>query len=142
MIPIILAATVSASQIGDLQTYRDWIVGCDNRHACHATTLYPEPTPQEAETGADSVADNAIGMAILRGAGANDAARVRFLPCYPCDNQDSPDPAAVRRLAVLDKAGKVLFGLKLGSPDASLANASEGLPVSADSASLSGAGRG
>lgn len=134
MIPILLSAAVAASPINYLSTFRDWIVGCDNRHACHATTLYPELTTEEVEAGVeDSVADNAIGIAILRGAGANDAAHVRFLHCYACETKDSPDPAAVRRLAVLDKAQKVLFRLNLSSQDAKQANSPEGLPIPADS---------
>ena len=132
LIPIILAAAVSVSPIGDLNTFRDWIVGCDNRHACHATTLYPEPTSEEVETGADPIADNAIGMAIHRSAGANDAPRVRFLACYQCEA--SPDPAGVRGLAVLDKAGKVIYRLRLSAKDADRANAPDGWRIPADSA--------
>lgn len=134
MIPVFLAAAVAASPIGSLNTFRDWIVGCDNRHACHATTLDPEPTLEEVEAGEESIADNAIGMAILRGAGANDAARVRFLACYQCGPKDNPEPATVRRLTVLDRKGKILFRLTLTSQDASQANAPGGLPIPADSA--------
>ena len=134
MIPILLSAVVAASPINYLSTFRDWIVGCDNRHACHATTLYPELTAEEVEAGVeDSVADNAIGIAILRNAGANDAAHVRFLHCYQCDPKEDPDPAAVRSLAVLDKVGKVLFRLKLSLQDVGQANAPDGLPIPADS---------
>ena len=132
MLSVVLAAAVSVSPIGYLDTFRDWIVGCDNRHACHATTLYPEPTSEEVETGADSIADNAIGMAIHRSAGANDAPHVRFLACYQCET--NPDPAGVRGLAVLDKAGKVIFRLKLSAKDADQANAPDGWPLPVDSA--------
>lgn len=132
MLSVVLAAAVSVSPIGYLDTFRDWIVGCDNRHACHATTLYPEPTAEEVESGADPIAGNAIGMAIYRSAGANDAPRVRLLACYQCEA--SPDPAGVRGLAVLDKAGKVIFRLKLSAKDADQANAPDGWPIPVDSA--------
>lgn len=132
MIPIVLAAAVSVSPIGYLNTFRDWIVGCDNRHACHATTLDPAPTSAEVETGADPIADNGIGMAIHRNAGANNALRVRLLACYQCES--SPDPAEVRGLAVLDKAGKVIFRLKPSAKDVGCANTPDGLPLPVDSA--------
>lgn len=132
MILIVLAAAVSVSPIGYLNTFRDWVVGCDNRHACHATTLDPAPTSEEVETGADPIADNAIGMAIHRSAGANDAPHVRFLACYQCET--SPDPAWVRGLSVLDKAGKIIFRLKLSATDADQAKALNGWSLPMDSA--------
>ena len=37
-----LAATAAAPQPGELKTFRDWIVGCDNGRACQAVALVPE----------------------------------------------------------------------------------------------------
>jgi len=42
MILVALLAAAAAPQPGELKTYRDWIVGCDNGLACHATSLVPE----------------------------------------------------------------------------------------------------
>lgn len=134
MIPILLAVAIAAGSPGDLKTFRDWIVGCDNRLACHATTLDPVSTPEEVETGDEPIADNAIGLAILRGAAALDEPRIRFLPRYAYDPEPNPDPGSIRHLAVLDTAGKVIFRLEFSPQDIVRANAPEGLPVPADSA--------
>ena len=37
-----LAAAATAPQPGELKTFRDWIVGCDNGRACQAVALVPE----------------------------------------------------------------------------------------------------
>jgi hypothetical protein len=37
-----LAAAVAAPQPGELKTFRDWTVGCDNGRACQAVALIPE----------------------------------------------------------------------------------------------------
>lgn len=133
LIPIVLSTAAFAGPIGELQTHRDWIVGCDNLQACHATTLDPAPTPEEVQTGADSVADNAVGMAILRGAGTRDAPRLRLLACYQCDPA-GPDPAAVRLLSVLDKAGKPLLHQTLSPREAKQASTARGWAIPASSA--------
>lgn len=39
---VALAAAVSAPQPGDLQTFKDWTVGCDNGRTCKAVALLPE----------------------------------------------------------------------------------------------------
>jgi hypothetical protein len=39
---LLLAAAAAAAQPADLQTYKDWIVGCDNGRACQAVSLAPE----------------------------------------------------------------------------------------------------
>jgi hypothetical protein len=57
----LLAAAVSPDQAaprpGELKTFRDWIVGCDNGRACHATSLMPE----------GEMADSPLTMSIKRG---------------------------------------------------------------------------
>lgn len=75
-----------------------------------------------------------MGLAILRGIAAHDAPHIRFLSCYQCAPQNSPDPGSVRSLAVLDKLEKVIFRLELSLGDGARANGAEGLPVPADSA--------
>jgi hypothetical protein len=37
-----LAAATASPQPGELKTFRDWIVGCDNGRACQAVALVPE----------------------------------------------------------------------------------------------------
>lgn len=134
MILLILAVAIATDPTGELKTFRDWIVGCDNRHVCHATTLDPQSTPEEVDTGDEPIADNAIGLAILRRAAAHDVPHIRFLSCYQCPPQTSPDPGSVRSLAVRDKAKKAIFRLELSPSDATRANGVEGLPIPADSA--------
>lgn len=68
----LLAAAASPQQAvprpGELKTFRDWIVGCDNGRACHATSLMPE----------GAIADSPLTMSIKRApaAGALPAIRV------------------------------------------------------------------
>lgn len=107
MIPLLLAAALSASPIGELHVYGDWIVGCDNTGACHATTLDVESTSEEAEP----IADNALGMAIKRSGWAHDPLRFRFLACYQCETTDAYDETKVGKLSVLNADGKVIFGM-------------------------------
>ncbi len=133
LILIVLSTAAFASPIGELHTHRDWIVGCDNRRACHATTLDPAPTPDELESGADTVADNTIGMAIMRSGGGHDAPRLRLLFCYQFSASD-PDPAAVRSLNVRDKAGKPLLRLALSPRQAKQASTVQGWTLPAASA--------
>jgi hypothetical protein len=42
MILLALAAAATAPQPGELKTFKDWIVGCDNGRACQAVALLPE----------------------------------------------------------------------------------------------------
>ena len=134
--PILLVAVLSASPIGGLSVHRDWIVGCDNHHACHATTLDPEPSPEENQRGEELAADNAFGMAILRDGGPDDSPRIRFLPCYLCEPEDSRAPESIRRMRVADSAGKVFFQGALAAEDAQKADGEKGWTVPADAALL------
>lgn len=47
----------AAPRPGELKTFRDWTVGCDNGRACHATSLMPE----------GEIADQPLTMSIRRG---------------------------------------------------------------------------
>jgi hypothetical protein len=60
-----LAAT-AAPQPGELKTFGDWIVGCDNVRACHATSLMP----------VDAVGDQERSMMSVRRRGEAGAAPV------------------------------------------------------------------
>jgi hypothetical protein len=59
MLPIALLLAAAAPQPGELKTFSDWTVGCDNGRACHAVALVPEDWP-----------DDALTMAVRRGAEA------------------------------------------------------------------------
>lgn len=131
MLQIILAAVISATQVGDLDTYRAWSVGCDDRHVCHATTPHVEARPEKHELG--PISQRAIGLAIQRNPGANAAPHIRFLPCDLCARDSTPDPTQVRELAVLDTAGQPIFRLQLNAREARRANTPAGLAFPADS---------
>ncbi|WP_421738833.1 hypothetical protein [Caulobacter sp.] len=112
MLSIVLAATISTSQIGDLKA------------------------------GTDIIADNAIGMAIDRDPGANATPHIRVLPCYKCEPKHEPDPAVVRELTVLDTAGKVIFNLQLSARETPRANKQTGLSFPADPALIAAMAQG
>ena len=61
MMLLALLAAAAAPQPGELKTYRDWIVGCDNGLACHATSLVAE--------GEERGEDGAM-LSVMRGPGA------------------------------------------------------------------------
>ncbi len=63
MILLVLAAAVAAAQPAKLQTYKDWIVGCDNVRVCQANALEPEGN-----------SDDYLELAINRGAMPHDSA--------------------------------------------------------------------
>jgi hypothetical protein len=47
MLFLALAATVAAPQPGELKTFAEWTVGCDNGRACQAVALVPEAEERE-----------------------------------------------------------------------------------------------
>lgn len=63
-----LAAAAAAPQPGDLNTFRDWTVGCDNGRACQAVALIPE-----SEDG-----ENYLMLVIKRGPGATAKAEMSW----------------------------------------------------------------
>jgi hypothetical protein len=60
------AALAAATGTGELKTFKDWTVGCDNGRACHAVGQY---SAQNMEV---------ISVSIARGAGATDAPKIWF----------------------------------------------------------------
>ena len=48
MLILALAAAATAPQPGELKTFKDWTVGCDNGRACMAVALAPESWPEDA----------------------------------------------------------------------------------------------
>jgi hypothetical protein len=69
MLLLIAAATAAAPKPGELRTFRDWAVGCDNGRACHATSLLPEDSDQEPN----------VMVSVERAAGANAPPRLTVM---------------------------------------------------------------
>jgi hypothetical protein len=63
-----LAVTAAAPQPGELKTFRDWIVGCDNGRACQAVALVPESAERK----------NYLMLVIKRGPEAQAKAELRW----------------------------------------------------------------
>jgi hypothetical protein len=42
MLGLALAVAAAGSQIADLKTFKDWVVGCDNGLLCQASAMMPE----------------------------------------------------------------------------------------------------
>lgn len=59
--------------VGDLQEYRDWVVGCDNLTACHATSM-----PEERYEGGDEepIGDGNLSVSLRTSAVPGEALRV------------------------------------------------------------------
>jgi hypothetical protein len=114
-----LAAAAAAPQPGELKTFKDWTVGCDNVRACHAVALMPEQgnwdkrLTMSLRRGPDAQAlpeisfDTDAQVAAL-------AARGRRLPVaivqkqgYPAVRPDSiaADAEAIRSHSEIDYAG-------------------------------------
>lgn len=134
-------AAAAASLVGETRSFRDWIVGCDNLGNCHATSLEPRSTPDEDAAGNEPIADNLIGMAIMRTAGPHDRPRIRFLSCYLC-GPDAPEPGEVSRLAVEDASGTTVLRMRLKPSDTALLDAPDGLPVRHDAPLIDALGKG
>ena len=62
----LLAAAVVVTGTGELKTFKDWTVGCDNGRACHGVGQY----------SAENM--DLISVSISRGAGATDAPKIWF----------------------------------------------------------------
>ncbi|HEY0149391.1 MAG TPA: DUF1176 domain-containing protein [Allosphingosinicella sp.] len=70
LLPFLLAAAaVAVPKPGELKTFSDWTVGCDNLRACHAVALVPEDKWEGAVT-----------MSVRRGPEANAPVGIHFFP--------------------------------------------------------------
>ncbi len=138
----LLAAAIATSAIGELHTYRDWIVGCDNLHACHATTLIPEPTEAEIETGDEPSADNLFNLSLRRDGGMHDQPRMRLLACYMCDSETGREPALARELRVRGKDGTVVERQMFTAAEAASLGSDGGISIPADGRLIGGLMRG
>src|SRR3954467_12719031 len=63
---LLAAAAAAATGSGELKTFKDWTVGCDNGRACQAVGQYSAENME------------LISVSILRGAGAADAPKIWF----------------------------------------------------------------
>jgi hypothetical protein len=126
---LLAAAAASAPQPATLETFRDWIVGCDNGRACQAVALMPESANLEgsilvltraAAAGAVpaisiTVPDRGIALAIGK-------RRIPFSATGEIAAKDVPAVLEVLRrdpsLAVLDAAGGQVASISLSGASA------------------------
>ena len=66
-VTVLAAAVATLPKPGELKSFEDWAVGCDNGRACTAVSL------MEMESG-----ENQLTVQILRGPGRNDVAKLRI----------------------------------------------------------------
>jgi len=127
---LLAAATASAPQPAKLETFRDWIVGCDNGRACQAVALMPEgdiegatlvltrgPAAGAAPAISVTVPDKGRALAIGK-------RRIAFSATGEIAAADVPAVMDVLRrdpaLAVLDAAGKQVGNISLSGASAAL----------------------
>lgn len=60
LLALVAAAATATPHPGDLKTFKDWIVGCDNGRACKAVALMPEDAPGR---------DDFLRLALIRDGG-------------------------------------------------------------------------
>ncbi|MES2289036.1 MAG: DUF1176 domain-containing protein [Pseudomonadota bacterium] len=65
----LLALATAAVHPGELKTFRDWTVGCDNGRTCQAVSLMPEVPDDDSAT-----------MIVKRGPGANAIPEISLVP--------------------------------------------------------------
>jgi Protein of unknown function (DUF1176) len=128
-----LAAAAAAPQPGELKTFRDWIVGCDNGRGCQAVGLLPEGDVEGAtitvqrDAGANAVPKISITSEVKATGLAIDDARSAFR-LVPGDGyfEIAPDEALAftvplakaRKVALVDAAGKQLATISLAGASA------------------------
>lgn len=71
MLLLALAAAAAAPQPGEIETFRDWTVGCDNTRACKTVSLLPEDKFSDDIYGA-------LGVEVTRDAGPIAPVRLAF----------------------------------------------------------------
>lgn len=139
---VLAAAATVGPHPGEVKTFKDWTVGCDNARVCHATSLLPEVGEWEdafairVERGAEPGARPNIGLIDDRGEGKAKAASlvadgkrlpVRLVAGKP---DQTVDPAGVdvvvaalrsaARLEVQDAGGKKLGTISVAGVSAAL----------------------
>jgi hypothetical protein len=137
MILLAILAAAAAPQPGELKTFRDWTVGCDNVLSCHATSLMPEEGEWEDVLGLSVKRDaGPAGAPVISLLGTGDAAALaadgKRLPLRlgPGDEElrviAADTTAAIeafrsaRQLTVLDGEGKALGRISLAGLSAAL----------------------
>jgi Protein of unknown function (DUF1176) len=90
-----LAAAAAAPQPGELKTFRDWIVGCDNGRVCQAVALIPE-----SEDG-----EHYLALVLTRGPEAQAKAELRWTAA---DGPPRPATLTIDGKAVAQSAGTAI----------------------------------
>jgi hypothetical protein len=130
-----LAAAAAAPQPGELKTFKDWIVGCDNGRACQAVGLLPEGEVEGAtitvqrDAGANAVPKITITSEVKAvGLSIDDALSVfkltprdGFFEISDREAMDFTVPLAkANRIALVDTGGKPLATISLAGASAAL----------------------
>ncbi len=68
-----LATAAQATDFGGLHVYREWVVGCDNRRECHATSL-----PYGEDSNPSPGGDGNLGVSVRRSAAPDAALRINI----------------------------------------------------------------
>jgi Protein of unknown function (DUF1176) len=124
------ASAASAPKPGELKTFADWIVGCDNGRACQAVALMPdnefEGTTMVIRRGAEPLARPSVSISIQKGQAASLAVDGKRLAVrlqntgreIQIDNRDCETLIAAmragKRFAVIDASGE-----EIGAPSIS-----------------------
>lgn len=115
---LLMLLAVSTMDPGEqLQVFDDWIVGCANLPACHATSLDPETPVDRDDADIPFVADNEIRMAIRRDAGMHAKVQVQLLPNPFSSPETAADPAQVRMMLYRNAAGTIVETMRLSADD-------------------------
>jgi Protein of unknown function (DUF1176) len=128
-----LAAAVASPQPGELKTFRDWTVGCDNGRACQAVGLLPEDDVEGAtitvqrDAGADAVPKITINSDVkATGLAIDDALSVFKLVARDGFFEIARDEAMAfavplakaRKIALVDAKGAPLATISLAGASA------------------------
>ena len=135
LLALAAVASVAAPRPGDLKTFRDWIVGCDNGRACQAVGLMPEGDHEAATTTVKRAAEAGAAPDIWITAREKRPAAVRIdgrsfaLAAEPGDETIyRPSDAkallaalaAARRAELVDAGGRRLGALSTSGASAAL----------------------
>ncbi len=132
---LVLAAAAAAPQPGEVKTFKDWTVGCDNGRVCQAVGLLPEDEVEGATItvqrgpAADSVPQIMMTSDVAAAALSIDGARsvYRLQPVdggfelAPGDAMDFMRTISKsNQLALIDASGKTLTTISLAGASAAL----------------------
>lgn len=136
MIALLAAVAIAAPATGELKTFKDWIVGCDNGLACQADGVLPEDDSVSAtiavKRGAEAGAVPEIWFRIDDGKPADLVSDGQSLHLHLTARDDGAEVAAAdsvrlanalvtaKSLSVVDSDGKPIAAISLNGSTAAL----------------------